>query len=132
MNFRRDAWAVTIVAASLSLAACSADVNPTRDVLVAVGAGGVPAPAPDFVRTSRPEALDYVPVGSAKAERATPARKPEEAKAIEAELDALRARKEAEGAALRSEAAASPSPKVPAASPSPKVPAAAKKAASTP
>jgi hypothetical protein len=53
-------------------------------MFVAVGAGGKPAPAPEFVAGSRPADLDYVPVGTTKAGPAKPARKPEEAKAVEA------------------------------------------------
>jgi len=104
------------LAASSALAACSADTNPVRDVFVAAGAGGVPSPAPDFVARSRPQSLDYVPVGTAKTGPAAPARKPEEAQAVEAELDVLRARTEAEAAALRA-AGASPPPAAPSAIP---------------
>lgn len=110
MNFRQGVLGSFALAASVSLAACSADINPARDVFVAAGVGGVPAPAPDFVARSRPETLDYVPVGTAREVRPTPARKPEETRAVEAELDTLRTRKEAEAAALRAAASGAPTP----------------------
>ncbi len=114
MNFRRTAPVSVALMASLGLAGCAADVNPVRDMFVAVGAGGKPAPAPEFVAGSRPANLDYVPVGTTKAGPAKPARKPEEAKAVEAELDALRTRQEADAAALRAAAAAAAGPVTPA------------------
>lgn len=57
------------------------------------------AETPDFVARSRPDALDYMPIGDAQPGRQTPARTPEEIKAAEAEMDSLRARNEAAGAA---------------------------------
>ncbi len=94
--------------AILGLTACAGDTNPVRDMFVAVGAGGVPAQAPEFVDRSRPADLTYVPVGSAKPGRSTPARTAADVQAAEAELDALRARNEAEAEALRRAAAGAP------------------------
>jgi len=78
---------------------CAGGSNLTRDAFVAVGAGPKVAPTPDFVASSRPQSLDYMPVGTSQSERPTPARTAEEIKAAEAELEALRARNEAAGAA---------------------------------
>jgi len=82
-----------------NVAACTGGSNPVRDVAVAVGAGPRAAPTPDFVAQSRPQNLDYMPIGTAEEGRPTPPRSPEEVKAAEAELNALRARNEAAGAA---------------------------------
>ena len=85
------------LAAVLGIAGCNS--NPVRDVATAVGAGPRTAPTPDFVARSRPANLEYMPIGTPAAERPTPARTPEEIKAAEAELDAVRTRNEAAGAA---------------------------------
>jgi hypothetical protein len=79
-------------------AGCAEGSNPTRDLFASVGAGPKTADAPDFVASSRPAKLDYMPVGTSQAGRQTPARTAEEVKAAEAELDALRAQNEAAGA----------------------------------
>jgi len=91
--------AAAAVAVTMLVAGCNGSFNPVRDVATAVGAGPQMAASPDFVVQSRPENLEYMPIGSATPERATPARTPEEIKAAEAELDAIRARNEAAGAA---------------------------------
>ncbi|MBB4040940.1 hypothetical protein GGR34_002599 [Microvirga flocculans] len=83
-------------AASIGLAGCNS--NPVRDVATAVGAGPQMAATPEFVARSRPDSLDYMPIGTPVPERPTPARTAAEVKAAEAELDALRARNEAAGA----------------------------------
>lgn len=91
-----------IVVAALiaaNVAACAGGSNPVRDVATAVGAGPQVAPTPDFVAQSRPQSLDYMPIGTPVEGRPTPARTPDEIKAAEAELDALRSRNEAAGAA---------------------------------
>src|SRR5690349_8408156 len=85
------------VSALTVVAACSSDTNPVRDVFVAVGAGPKTAPTPDFVKQSRPAALDYVPVGTKAPPRNTPALTADQVKAAEAEMDATRARNEAAG-----------------------------------
>ncbi|MCB5177505.1 hypothetical protein [Microvirga lenta] len=91
-------------------AGCADGSNPTRDLFAAVGAGPKTAPTPDFVASSRPETLDYMPVGTSQPGRSTPARTAEEVKAAEAELDALRAQNEAKGAAA-AELGGTPAPK---------------------
>lgn len=78
---------------------CAEGSNPTRDLFAAVGAGPKVAATPDFVASSRPEKLDFMPVGTSEAGRATPARTADEVKAAEAELDALRTQNEAAGQA---------------------------------
>lgn len=80
-------------------AACADGSNPTRDLFAAVGAGPQVAETPDFVASSRPQSLDYMPVGTSQPGRSTPAWTPEEIKAAEAELDTVRARNEAKGSA---------------------------------
>ncbi len=92
----RLALAVLIAA---NVAACAGGSNPVRDIATSVGAGPKVAPTPDFVASSRPQSLDYMPIGTATEGRPTAARTPEEIKAAEAELDALRSRNEAAGAA---------------------------------
>jgi hypothetical protein len=82
------------VAILSGLAACAGDTNPVRDTLAAVGAGPKSAEAPDFVARSRPARLDYLPIGAAPQARPTPARTPDEVKAAEGELEAVRARNE--------------------------------------
>jgi len=89
--------AAVLVAANV--AACTSGSNPVRDIAVSVGAGPRVAPTPDFVARSRPQNLDYMPIGTAEEGRTTPARTPAEIKAAESELDALRSRNEAAGAA---------------------------------
>ncbi len=81
-----------------NVAGCANGSNPTRDAFAAVGAGPTLAPTPDFVASSRPASIDYMPVGTAQPGPPVAARTAEEVKAAEAELDALRARNEAAGA----------------------------------
>jgi hypothetical protein len=104
-------WALAAVA--LGLAGCAADTNPVRDVFVATGVGAKPKPAPDFVVQSRPESVDYIPVGAPAPARPIRGKTAAEAKATEAELDAARAAVEAQAAAARqvgAGAAATPAP----------------------
>lgn len=82
-----------------NVAACASGSNPTRDALASMGAGPKMAQTPDFVASSRPQSLDYMPIGTAQPGRAIAARTADEIKAAEAELDAMRARNEAAGAA---------------------------------
>lgn len=81
------------------MTACAGDTNPARDIVSAVGAGPQVAQTPGFVAESRPPSLDYMPIGTPQPEPETPVRSPEEIRAVEAEMDALRARNEAAGAA---------------------------------
>jgi hypothetical protein len=82
-----------------NVAACTGGSNPVRDVAVSLGGGPQVAPTPDFVARSRPQDLDFMPIGTAEEGRPTPARTPAEIKAAESELDSLRSRNEAAGAA---------------------------------
>jgi hypothetical protein len=93
----------------LALAGCSADTNPVRDVFVATGVGAKPKPAPDFVVQSRPEAVDYVPVGVSAPARPIRGKTVAETKAAEAELDAQRAAIEAKATEAR-QVGATPAP----------------------
>jgi hypothetical protein len=93
---RASAFALILLAAG-GVAGCNS--NPVRDVATSLGAGPQVAPTPDFVARSRPDNIDYMPIGTPVPERPTPARTAEEIKAAEAELDALRTRNEAAGAA---------------------------------
>lgn len=95
---RASALVLTVLV-GVNVAACAGGSNPVRDIATSVGAGPTTAPTPDFVASSRPKSLDYMPIGASGEGRPTPARTPEEIKAAEAELDALRARNEAAGAA---------------------------------
>jgi hypothetical protein len=97
------------MAALLALAACSGDVNPVRDMAVAVGVGVQPRQAPDFIQTTRPGQLEYVPVGTSAPARPTKAKSAAEVKAMEAEMDRRRTSNEREGQAA-SAAGATPAP----------------------
>lgn len=96
---RRGAAAMAVIAPTL--AGCAADTNPVRDVFVATGVGAKPRPAPDFVVQSRPEAVDYVPVGAAAPARPIRGKTVAETRAAEAQLDAERAALEARAAEAR-------------------------------
>jgi hypothetical protein len=93
----------------LAVAACS-DANPVRDTFAAVGAGPQRVESPDFVQSSRPANLDFIPVGTAAAERPTKAKTAEEVKAAEAEMDAIRTRNE-QAAQVARQAGQTPPPK---------------------
>jgi len=90
---------IMAVLVAANVTACAGGSNPVRDIATAVGAGPQVAPTPDFVAQSRPQNLDYMPIGTPVEGRPTPARSPDEIKAAESELDALRARNESAGAA---------------------------------
>jgi hypothetical protein len=90
-----------LAAGAGALAACSSDVNPVRDVVVATGLVSEPRPAPDFVTQSRPASTDYAPVGVAPPPRATKPKSAADVKNAEAELDALRASSEGRAAKTR-------------------------------
>jgi hypothetical protein len=112
------------IAAIVLLAACSGDSNLVRDTFGAVGAGPKTAETPDFVRQSRPASLDYVPIGTAAEERPTPAMTPEQVKAVEAQMEAVRSQNEA-AARVAAQAGATPPPapvKAPGQSGPPKTP----------
>jgi hypothetical protein len=94
----------------LGLIGCS-ETNLVRDSFVAVGAGPQDAETPEFVVESRPAEMDYVPVGSTAPERPSTARTPEEVKAAEAEMEAIRLRNErAAKAALQAGRTPPPAP----------------------
>ena len=95
---RAPALVIAVLVAA-NVTACAGGSNPVRDIASAVGAGPQVAPTPDFVASSRPQKLEYMPIGTPVEERPTPARSPDEIKAAESELDALRARNESAGAA---------------------------------
>jgi hypothetical protein len=88
-----------MVGALLGLAACSGDTNPVRDALVTTGVGTAPRPAPDFVAASRPETIDYIPVGATPAK--TAAKSADQVKATEAAMEKTRAANESRAAAAR-------------------------------
>ncbi len=83
--------------AGVSLTACAGET--VRNIATSVGGGPAIAQSPDFVASSRPQSLDYMPIGTPVQGRPTAARTAEEVKKEEAELNALRARNEAAGAA---------------------------------
>ncbi|MGP9822248.1 hypothetical protein ACTZWW_19675 [Salinarimonas sp. NSM] len=79
-------------AAALMLAGCAGDLNPVRDVFVAVGAGSPPQQAPTFVEETRAGGpTGYVPVRPTL-RRETDPKTPEEVAearaALEADLEA--------------------------------------------
>ncbi len=101
-----------VIAGTAALAACSGDLNPVRDVAVAAGVGNDRKKAEDFIETTRPENLDYMPVGVSAPPRAVTAKPVADVKAAEAEMDAIRAGNEARAAAAR-QAGATPAPQAP-------------------
>lgn len=103
---RRSVSILAIIVAALTVAGCSRDVNPVRDTFVSMGAGAKIPAAPDFVVASRTaEQGDYIPVGIRQPPRKYTARTPDQIKAVEGQLDAVRARTEAQGAAAIREGA---------------------------
>jgi hypothetical protein len=88
-------------AALLVLAACAGDTNPVRDVALSTGISTAPAARPEFVEKSRPESLDYQPVGNTPPARARTAKTADEVKAAEAEMDQARAANESKAASAR-------------------------------
>jgi len=102
-------FVLMIAVATSALAACSGDLNPVRDAMVATGVGAQTQQAPEFVARSRPERLDYIPVGTSAPPRPVPAKTADQVKAVEGELDQIRARNEAQAEAAR-RAGATPPP----------------------
>jgi pyruvate/2-oxoglutarate dehydrogenase complex dihydrolipoamide acyltransferase (E2) component len=100
-SLQRIAIGGAAVAALLALCACAGDTNPVRDLFVATGVGGEPKPAQEFVAKTRPQSLEYVPVGTSAPERARPPKSAEQVKALEAEMDRDRAAMESQAAAAR-------------------------------
>jgi len=76
------------------ISGCAGDLNPVRDVFVATGIGGAPRERPDFVEGTRPEDLQYIPVGTAAATRETAPKTAEEIAEMEEELRLLQAANE--------------------------------------
>lgn len=91
----------------LGLSACSGDVNPVRDAVVATGLAGQTKEAQDFVKRSRPANLEYMPVGVSAAPRNVTKKSPDQIKALETELDTVRTGNEAKAAEARRAGAAS-------------------------
>lgn len=95
-------------ALAFGLAGCAGDLNPVRDVFVVTGIGDAPDERPDFIEETRPERLEYVPVGTAADERETPPKTPEEILAMEEELRKLQASNETSATSARSLALSPP------------------------
>ena len=96
--FRAAAIALTGLAVA-NVAACADGSNPTKELANSLGLGPKVTPPPDFVAKTRPQSLDYMPIGVPAQDRPTKARTADQIKAAEAEMDALRAQNEAAGAA---------------------------------
>jgi hypothetical protein len=100
------------LALAVALAGCG-ETNLVKDAAVAVGIGGEPRPAPDFVARSRPATYEYLPVGQSAPKRSLQAKDAAGLAKAEAEMDAARNANEARGAAARNaaaSAAAEPAP----------------------
>jgi hypothetical protein len=105
---RGAALAVSLMA----LCGCG-DTNLVRDAAQGVGLAGRPSEVTDFVRDSRQDAPSgFMAVGVSAPARPAPRKSAAEFRAMEAALDADRARLEAEGAAARA-AGATPAAKPP-------------------
>jgi hypothetical protein len=92
---------------TLALAGCG-ETNLVKDAAVAVGIGGEPRPAPDFVARSRPATYEYLPVGQSAPKRSLQAKDAAGLAKAEAEMDAARNANEARGTAARNAAASTP------------------------
>lgn len=92
---------VGVAFVSAGLSACASDINPVRDVFVGAGVGGAPKPAPDFVASTRPGSVDYMPVGVSAPARAMPAKSAAEVEAAKARLEQARTANEAQAATAR-------------------------------
>jgi hypothetical protein len=94
--FRAAAAACALIAAC-AVAGCGG--NSPGQFLASTGLGPKMATTPDFVANSRPQNLDYIPIGTPQQGRPTAAKTPAEVKAAEAELDALRGQNQSKGEA---------------------------------
>lgn len=94
---------------ALLVGGCAGDLNPVRDVFVVTGIGDAPRERPEFVEATRPERLQYIPVGTSAATRETAPKTAEEIVAMEEELRLLQASNETRAAGARS-LALSPAP----------------------
>lgn len=104
MEFSRGSvMLLACLAGSLVLAGCSRDTNPVRDMIVASGSGAKVPPAPDFVTSTRRDNVDYVPVGLKPPPPKYQAKTSEQIKAVEGQLDPVRARAESEGRRVQRE-----------------------------
>jgi hypothetical protein len=92
--------------AATALGACSGDFNPVRDIAVKTGIGAERKEGPEFVRQSRPADLDYTPVGVAAPKPKIAAKGAGGVKAVEGEMDAIRAANEARANQARQAGAA--------------------------
>ena len=90
-----------VAAALLAAAACSADTNPVRDIALSTGVSTPAAKPADFVEKSRPDNLDYQPVGEIPPSRSRAAKTAAEVKATEAEMDQARTQNESKAQSAR-------------------------------
>ena len=93
--------ALAALSAAVSLAGCG-DTNLVRDAAQGIGLAGKPSEPADFVRQTRANApTGYMPVGVSAPPRAMQRKTTADFKAMEATLEADKARLEAEGAAAK-------------------------------
>ncbi|MDJ1156894.1 hypothetical protein QNA08_01380 [Chelatococcus sp. SYSU_G07232] len=95
------------MAVSALVAGCGA--NPVRDVAVSTGFGAKPPEPAGFVKESRSAEVDYLPIGQRQPPRRIKPKTPEEAKALEEQLDAQRKANE-EAAAQAKALGSAPAP----------------------
>ncbi len=88
---------VATLLACLATGGCVLDGAGIRDAAKSAGFGPKEVAAPDFVRDTRREGGDFLPVGVSAPPRETRAKSAAGVKALEAELDASRQRNEAKG-----------------------------------
>lgn len=107
---RRLPLLCALASVAAALGGCSGDGNLVRDVAMRAGiTGGEPKPAPDFVTRTRPESVDYTPIGAAPPPRSTRPKSQAAVSGAEAEMNQLRTANEARAASAR-RAGASPPP----------------------
>jgi hypothetical protein len=106
-------YGLAVAATAALLGGCAGDFNPVRDVAVATGIGAERRQAADFVVQSRPDQLDYIPVGVSAPPREQAAKPQPAVRAAQGELDAIRAQNEARAAEARQVGAAVPAVEAP-------------------
>lgn len=93
--------------AGLALAGCAGEDNLLKKAAKLGDFATTPVESKDFVKETRPDELNYIPVGT-KVDRDARKMTPSEFRQIEADLDAQRTRNESAGAAAKTAGATPP------------------------
>ena len=95
--FLRSGAGLSLALCLAALAGCSG--NATGEFVRSTGFGPTTAATPDFVSSTRPGSVEYIPLRDPCPGRPTPAKTAEQVKAVEAEMDAVREQNATAGAA---------------------------------